>query len=275
MVSINLNFLIFCPIALGVLFLITIFSFVRQINQYQRAVLFTFGKFSKVLSPGWHIVLPIFQHIKIVDIRLMAVEVEGQETMTKDNVSVHINAVIYYKVIDPAKAVIEVQNVDWAVSQLAQTTMRNVVGSFLLDEVLSQRKMISEQIEKIVEHTSSKWGVHIETVDIKDVQLPEGLKRTMAKVAEADREKRAAIIVSEGEAIASSNLAKAASILAKAPGALHLRTLTSINDISSDESNTVVFMIPVEVLKAFEGISNLMRARAEKEEERKVGSTLK
>jgi regulator of protease activity HflC (stomatin/prohibitin superfamily) len=247
-----------CFVAIAIVLLSVITSSLKQINQYQRGVLFIFGKFSKVLGPGWHFIVPIISKLVMVDIRLIAVEVEGQETMTKDNVSVHINAVIYYRVIDPAKAVIEVQNIDWAVNQLAQTTMRNVIGSFVLDEVLSQRKTISEQIEKIVEHTSTKWGVHIENLDIKDVQLPEGLKRTMAKVAEADREKRAAIIMSEGEVVAASNLSKAASILSSAPGALHLRTLSSINDLSSDESNTVIFMVPVEALRALEGFNKLL-----------------
>lgn len=256
------SFLLSCLGIGGFIFIILLFSTIKQINQYQAGVLFRMGKFSKVLKPGWHVILPIFFQIKMVDLRLMTVEVEGQDTMTKDNVSVHINAVIYYKVVDPAKAVIEIQDVDWAVNQLAQTTMRNVVGSFILDEVLSQRDQISKQIEKIVEHTTTKWGVHIETVDLKDVQLPEGLKRTMAKVAEADRERRANILKSEGEAVAAKNLAKAAEIMNKSPGALHIRTLNSMNDISSDQSNTIVFAVPFEVLRAIDGMSDYFKSKS-------------
>lgn len=247
--------LITCAIILGFIMLFMIIGSIKQINQYQAGIVFTQGRFTKTLGPGWHIIVPIFQHIRVVDLRLMTVEVEGQDTMTKDNVSVHITAVIYYKIVDPAKAVIEVQDVDWAVNQLAQTTMRNVVGSFLLDDVLSKRQDISDQIEKVVEHTTNGWGVHIQIVDLKDVMLPEGLKRTMAKVAEADRERRANILMSEGEVVAAGNLAKAAETMAGHPGALHIRTLNSINDISSDQSNTVVFMLPMEMLKALEGFA--------------------
>lgn len=238
----------------GFILLILILSAIRQINQYQAGVLFIMGRFKKVLGPGWHVIIPIFQSLKTVDMRIMTVEVEGQDTMTKDNVSVHINAVIYYKVVDPAKAIIEVQDVDWAVNQLAQTAMRNVVGATMLDDVLGNRTEVSEKIEANVEHTTTKWGVHIETVDVKDVALPEGLKRTMAKVAEADRERRANILMSEGEAIAAENLAKAADSMADHPGALHIRTLNSLNDISSDQSNTIVFAVPLEVMRAIEGI---------------------
>jgi len=247
--------LIACGIIFGVIILFMLVGAVKQINQYQAGIVFTQGRYSRTLGPGWHIIVPIFQHMRIVDLRIMTVEVEGQDTMTKDNVSVHINAVIYYKVVDPAKAVIEIQDVDWAVNQLAQTTMRNVVGSFILDDVLSKRQDISDKIETIVEHTTAQWGVHIQMVDLKDVQLPEGLKRTMAKVAEADRERRANILMSEGEVVAAGNLAKAADTMSGHPGALHIRTLNSINDISSDASNTVVFMVPMEALKALEGFA--------------------
>lgn len=234
---------------------ILILSFLRQINQYERGVMFTMGRYSGTKNPGWRLVVPIFQGMRKVDMRLKAVDVPNQEAITKDNVSCQINAVIYYKVIDASKAIIGVENFYYAVSQLAQTTMRNVVGSVTLDELLSQRDAVSDKIEAIVDKASENWGINAESVDLKDIVLPESMKRTMAKQAEAEREKRAVIINSEGEVLASENIAKAANMLAAAPGALHLRTLNSINDISSDQSNTVVFAVPLEVLRAFEGLA--------------------
>jgi len=236
-------------------FVILILSFLRQINQYERGVMFTMGRYSGTKNPGWRIVVPIFQQMRKVDMRLKAVDVPNQEAITKDNVSCQINAVIYYKVIDASKAVIQVENFYYAVSQLAQTTMRNVVGSVTLDELLSQRDAVSNKIEEIVDKASENWGINAESVDLKDIMLPETMKRTMAKQAEAEREKRAVIINSEGEVLAAENISKAAQMLSASPGALHLRTLNSINDISSDQSNTIVFAVPLEVLRAFEGLN--------------------
>lgn len=226
---------------------------IRQIKEYERGIKYTFGKFSKIMNPGWNIVIPIIQSYEKVDIRTKAVDVPEQEAITKDNVSVRINAVIYYKIFDAAKSVIEVQNCFYAVSQLAQTTMRNVVGSVTLDELLSEREKLSDQICKIIDAATDPWGVKVENVELKDISLPEEMKRVLAKAAEAEREKLAVITKAEGEVEASENLAKAANTMASVPGALHLRTLATINDISSDQSNTIVFAIPLEVLRAFEG----------------------
>ncbi|MDL1953053.1 slipin family protein [Candidatus Uhrbacteria bacterium UHB] len=225
---------------------------IRQVNQYQRGVMLTLGKFTGVKGPGWRLVFPIFQSMRRIDIRTKAVDVPDQEAITKDNVSCRINAVIYYRVTDAAKAVLEVENFWMAVSQLAQTTMRNVVGQLMLDELLSQRDEASTRIREIIEKDALAWGLEILNVELKDIQLPEDMKRTIAKQAEAERERRAVIINSEGEVAAAENLRKAAEILASSSGALHLRTLNSINDISSDQSNTVVFAVPLEVLRAFE-----------------------
>jgi len=225
---------------------------IRQINQYERGVRFTLGKFSALVGPGWRLVVPVFQSMKKVDIRTKAVEVPYQDAITKDNVSCKINAVIYYRISEAAKSVIEVENVWNAVSQLAQTTMRNIAGELSLDELLSERDQASARIkELIVTHTTS-WGVEVLGVELKDIALPEEMKRTIGKQAEAEREKRAVIISSEGEVIAADNLRKAAEILAVSPGALHLRTLNTINDVSSDVSNTIVFALPLEILRAFE-----------------------
>ncbi len=230
----------------------------KQINEYERGVVYTMGKFSGLIGPGWKVVIPVFQTFKKVDIRTKAVDVPKQETITKDNVSCKMNAVIYYKVTDAGKAVNEVENVFWAVSQLAQTTMRRVAGEATLDELLSNREKIATEILKSIDVTTDAWGIDVEAVELKDIELPETMVRTMAKQAEAEREKRATIINSEGEVLAAKNLSEAATTMAKTPGALHLRTLNSINDISSDQSNTVIFAVPMEVLRAVEGMGQMM-----------------
>ena len=230
---------------------------IKQINEYERGILFSCGKFKKILKPGWNIVLPIINSVSKVDIRTKAVDVPEQDAITKDNVSIRINAVIYYKVFDAAKAIIAVERFQYAVSQLAQTTMRNVVGAVSLDELLVERDKISEEICKIIDEATDPWGIKVENVELKDVKLPEEMQRVIAKVAEAEREKQAVITKSTGEKEAAENLAEAANIMASSPGALHLRTLATINDVSSDQSNTIIFAIPIEVLNAF-GKENLV-----------------
>lgn len=207
------------------------------------------------MEPGWRLVFPIVQSYQKVDIRTKAVDVPDQEAITKDNVSTRISAVIYYKVTDASKAVLEVEDFFFAVHQLAQTTMRNVVGEVELNDLLANRDKIAQRIRDIVAETTGSWGLEVLSVELKDIILPEDMKRTMAKQAEAEREKKATIINSEGEVIAAQNLAKAANIMADSPGALHLRTLNSINDISSDKSNTIVFATPIEVLRALENFN--------------------
>lgn len=234
---------------------IFILSCIRQVDQYERGVIFTMGKYSKMWEPGWHLLVPVFQRLMKVDVRVKAVDVPDQEAITKDNIPIHINAVLYYRVNDAAKAVIEVEDYFNAVSQMAQTTMRNAVGEVKLNELLAEKKQVSENIKNQVDHVSEGWGIDIQSVELKDIVLPESLKRTIAKVAEAEREKQAVIISSEGELAASENVSKAAAMLAASPGALHLRTLQSINDLSSDQSNTTVWMVPVEALRALEGLA--------------------
>ena len=228
---------------------------IKQITEYQRGVLFAFGKFKKILGPGWHIIWPIVYSIKKVDIRTKTVDVPEQEAITRDNVSIKINAVLYYKIFDASKAVIAVENFNYAVSQLAQTTMRNIVGSVSLDELLTEREKLSDEICNIVDKATDPWGIKVENVELKDVALPEEMKRVIAKVAEAEREKQAVITKAAGEVEASNNLAEAAKIMGSTPGALHLRTLATLNDLSSDQSNTVIFAIPIEALEALQGIS--------------------
>lgn len=254
-------------VGLIIIIVIILLASIKQVNEYERGIKFTLGKYSKTMNPGWNLVFPIFQSFKKVDIRTKAVDVPEQDAITKDNVSVRINAVIYYKVFDASKAVLEVENFYFAVGQLAQTTMRNAVGSVSLDELLSEREKISEEICKVIDKATDPWGIKVENVELKDVSLPEEMKRVIARVAEAEREKEAVITKAKGEVEASNNLAKAAEIMATTPGAMHLRTLSTLTDLSSDQSNTIIFALPVEVLRSFEGKSineNMIKEVVEK-----------
>lgn len=246
--SLHMEFLVYLP---GLIVLLVVI--LKQINQYERGVRFTMGRYSGIMEPGWRIVIPVFQSFQKVDMRTKAVDVPDQNAITRDNVPVKVNAVIYYKVASAEKAIIEVEDFRYAISQYAQTTMRNIVGSVTLDELLSNRDEIADRIREIVDKETDAWGLKVQNVELKDVSLPDSMERTIAKQAEAEREKRAVIINSEGEVAAAQNVAQAAQMLAAIPGALHLRTLQSINDISSDQSNTVVFTVPLEILKALEG----------------------
>ena len=237
---------------LGFILFIILIS-IRQISEYERGIKFRFGKFKKIMKPGWNLVLPIIESYKKVDIRTKAVDVPEQDAITKDNVSIRINAVIYYKVFDASKAILAVERYQYAVGQLAQTTMRNAVGAVSLDELLSERDKISTEICNVIDEATDPWGIKVENVELKDVKLPEEMQRVIAKVAEAEREKEAVITKSRGEKEAADNLAKAAEVLSAAPGALHLRTLSTLNDLSSDQSNTIIFAVPIEVLRAFDG----------------------
>ena len=208
-------------VTLGLVIGIILLCSIRQISEYQRGILFRFGKFARIMNPGWNIVLPIIESFQKIDIR--------------------------------TKAVIAVEHYQYAVSQLAQTTMRNAVGAVTLDDLLSERDKISTEICDIIDKATDPWGIKVENVELKDIKLPEEMQRVIAKVAEAEREKLAVITKSKGEVEAAENLAKAAEEMSKTPGALHLRTLSTLNDLSSDQSNTIIFAVPVEVLRAFEG----------------------
>lgn len=236
-----------------ILIIIILLASIKQVNEYEKGVLFSFGKFTRILDAGWHVVLPIVQSFQKVDVRTRAVDVPEQEAITKDNVSIRINAVLYYKIFDASKSVLAVKDSWYAVSQLAQTTMRNAVGAVTLDELLGEREKISQQICSIIDEATDPWGIQVENVELKDIALPEEMKRVIAKVAEAEREKAAVITKAQGEVDAANNLAHAAEIMSSTPGALHLRTLATLNDLSSDQSNTIIFAVPLEVLRAFEG----------------------
>lgn len=233
--------------------IIFILSGLKIVKEYERGVKFTLGKYSGVMSPGLRIVIPVVQSWQRVDMRVKVIDVPHQESITKDNITVGINAVLYYRVDDAKKVILEVERFNYAISQLAQTTMRSAVGEVELDELLSKREEISERIRNVIDKETDPWGIKVSSVELKDITLAEEMKRVIGKQAEAEREKRAVIIKAEGEVVAANNMAKAATTLAKADGALHLRTLQTINDLSSDQSNTVIFGVPLEILRAFEG----------------------
>lgn len=240
-------------IVLGVALALAIIL-IRQVDQYERGVMLTLGRLSGTKQPGWRIVVPVFQRMIKVDMRISVIDVPDQDAITRDNISVNVNAVVYYRVKNAEMAVLEIQDFRYAISQLAQTTMRDVVGEMELDELLANREQVSQKIREIVDKASDPWGITVTSVELKHVELPIDMKRTISKQAEAERERRAVIIKAEGEVIAAHNIATAAQTLAGSPGALHLRTLQTINDVSSDQSNTVVLAVPLEVLRAIERV---------------------
>jgi regulator of protease activity HflC (stomatin/prohibitin superfamily) len=250
------SMLIYLLLVLGALAAGAVARTFKIVNEYERGVKFTFGKFEAVMPPGIRTVIPIVQSWERVDMRVKAVDVPQQESITRDNVTVSINAVIYYKVRDAKKAIIEVEEYMYAVQQLAQTTMRNVVGEVDLDALLAEREQISKQIREVIDQATDPWGIEVQSVELKDIILAEDMKRVIARQAEAERERRAVTIQAEGELEAAKNMADAARQLSEADGALHLRTLQTLNSLSSDESNTVVFAIPVEALRALKGMAS-------------------
>jgi regulator of protease activity HflC (stomatin/prohibitin superfamily) len=242
----------FLPIVAIVGFFLIIAG-IRIIYQYERGIVFTLGKYAGTRGPGLNIVIPVFQTMQKVDTRIKTIDIPKQEVMTKDNVPVMVNAVVYFKVDKPEAAVLEIEDYTYAVAQYAQTALRDVVGNSGLDFVLTEREKVADSIQTIVDKETESWGVDITAIKIQDIELPADMKRAMARQAEAEREKRGMIIMSEGELAASANLAEAAKKLSQTAGALHLRTLQTITDVSADEGNTVIFVTPIELLRAIEG----------------------
>ena len=236
--------------------IIILLASIKIVTEYERGLRFTLGKYSGRMGPGLNIVIPLLQSYRKIDIRIKTVDIPKQEVMTKDNVPVRVNAVVYFSVSNTEKAILNIQDYTYAVAQYAQTALRDIIGNKSLDEVLSQRDEIANEIEVIVDKETDQWGLNVTGIKMQDVELPENLKRTMAKQAEAERERRGVVIKALGEVEAATNLAKAAKTLTDSPGALHLRTLNTLNDLSSDQSNTVIFALPIEILKAFESIHN-------------------
>jgi regulator of protease activity HflC (stomatin/prohibitin superfamily) len=233
-----------------------ILSGLKVVNQYERAVVLTLGKFTGIKQPGLRIVIPIFQRILRVDIRSTPIDVPKQEIITKDNVTAGVDAVVYFRVLDAPKAVLETTNYVYATSQFAQAALRDITGNFELDELLQKREEISEKIKEIVDAQTSQWGIDVENVKIQNIELPTDMKRAMAKQAEAEREKRSNIINADGERAAAETLAAAAAIISATPGALNLRTLNTLERISTEPSQKTTFLFPIELLDAIAGRSH-------------------
>lgn len=233
---------------------IFILSGLKVVNQYERGVVLTLGRFTGLRNPGLRIVIPIFQRIIRVDIRSMPIDVPKQEIITKDNVTAGVDAIVYIRVIDAPKAVLETTNYVYATSQFAQAALRDITGNFELDELLSKREEISQKIKEIVDSQTDQWGVDVEAVKIQNIELPTDMKRAMAKQAEAERERRSNIINAEGEKAAAKTLSEAAEIIASTPGALKLRTLNTIERISTEPSQKTTMLFPVELIDAIRDI---------------------
>jgi regulator of protease activity HflC (stomatin/prohibitin superfamily) len=240
-----------------VLLVIIVLAGVRIVNQYERGVVLRLGKLRpNIKEPGLRVIIPFVDQMRKISIRIVTLPVDSQQVITKDNVSIDVAAVAYYQVNDPIKSVVEIENVISATYQIAQTTVRNIVGQSSLDEVLSQTAAINDKIKKILDVATTKWGIYVSTVELKDIKLPDSMQRAMAKQAEAEREKRAKIIAAEGEALSAKKLGEAADVIAAHPIALQLRNLQTLTEISSEKNSTVIF--PAQFMSTVEDVQNFL-----------------
>ncbi len=240
-------------IAVVVLIAVLVFSAINVLNEYERAVVFTLGRFTGIKGPGVVLIFPMVQRMRKVDLRVIVLSVPKQDVITRDNVSVKVNAVVYFRVVDPGKAIIQVANAFDATSQVAQTTLRSVVGQHEMDDLLSQREKLNVDLQRILDQSTEAWGIKVSTVEIKDVDLDETMIRAMAKQAEAERTRRAKIINAEGEKQAAQTLVEAAQALAMAPSALQLRYLQTLADIAHERTQLLVFPLPLDLIKPLLG----------------------
>ncbi len=236
-------------IGLAIVILLFLFSSIKIVREYERGVIFRLGRLVGARGPGLFFVIPIIENMTIVDLRTVTYDVPSQEVVTKDNVTVRVNAVVYYRVVDPTKAVTEVFDYRYATAQIAQTTLRSIIGQAELDEVLSEREKLNMKLQQIIDEATNPWGIKVTAVEIKDVELPEEMRRVMAMQAEAERERRSKIIRAEGEYQAAIKLKEAAEILAQSRGALMLRYLQTLNEIATEPNTTIILPIPVEFLE--------------------------
>ena len=242
---------LFTPIAIVVLIIFFLSAALRILNEYERGVIFRLGRVINAKGPGLIILIPIVDKIVKVSLRLVAMDVDPQDVITRDNVSVKVNAVIYFRVIDPIKAIIEVENYAYAMSQLAQTTLRSVCGQAELDELLSEREKINTHLQEILDMHTDPWGIKVATVELKHIDLPQEMQRAMARQAEAERERRAKVINAEGEFQAAAKLAEASGIIERHPTALQLRYLQTMNEMATESNSTTIFPIPIELFRPF------------------------
>lgn len=241
-------------------FISIITSAIRIVNEYERAVVFRLGRLVGAKGPGLILLIPFIDTMRKVDIRVITMDVPAQEVITKDNVTIKVNAVVYFKVFDPCKSVVNVLDFIRATSQIAQTTLRSILGQVELDEVLSHREKINQELQHIIDEQTEPWGIKVSTVEVKDVELPQSMQRAMAKQAEAEREKRAKIIHASGEFEASKQLAQAASIIGSEPATLQLRFLQTLTEIAVEKNSTILFPVPIDIFEPFRAIAQNMKA---------------
>ena len=229
---------------------------VRIIQQYETGVVFQLGRYSRTLLPGLNFIIPLIEEARVVDMRVLTIDIPKQQAITKDNVPVSINGVVYFQVVDAQTAVIKVQSYMYAVSQYAQAALRDVVGGMTFDDLLAERQKIGDEIESIIQKQAGNWGLNVSAIKILDVDVPEELKKMMARQASAEREKRATITKAEGDKLAAVNLAAAAQTMAESPGAMQLRTLQTIDGLGPTPSNTVVLAVPIDILESFRALTS-------------------
>lgn len=243
----------------GVILLFLVFSAVRVVQEYERGVIFRLGRFVGARGPGLFFIVPFIDRMVKVDLRTITLDVPSQEGITRDNVTLKVNAVVYFRVLDPGKAIIQVEDFRRATWLIAQTTLRNVIGQSDLDDLLAHREKVNEQLQRIIDEQTEPWGIKVSIVEVKDVELPQTMQRAMAKQAEAEREKRAKIIHAEGEFEASKQLAEAAEVIGSQAATLQLRYLQTLTEIAVEKNSTIIFPVPVDMFSAF---SDLVRANA-------------
>ena len=262
---------IFSGVGIALLFMIIILiSAIKIVQEYERGVIFRLGRLQGAKGPGLFFIIPIVDRMTKVDLRVVTLDIPTQEAITRDNVTVSVNAVAYYRVIEPCDAIVNVEDYNRATWQIAQTSLRSVLGQSDLDELLIHRERINHKIQQIVDEATEPWGIKVSIVEVKDVELPATMKRAMARQAEAEREKRAKIIHAEGEYGAAQQLQEAANVISQAPGALQLRYLSTLTEIAVEKNSTIIFPVPIEFLDAFAGLTDRMRqqqAQAEPDQE--------
>ncbi|MDH3240364.1 MAG: slipin family protein [Alphaproteobacteria bacterium] len=241
------------PVAIGIVVVVLLAASVRILREYERGVVFTLGRFWKVKGPGLIIIVPVIQQMVRVGLRTNVLDVPEQDVISRDNVSVKVNAVVYYRVVDPQRAIIEVEDYQFATSQLAQTTLRSVLGQHELDEMLAERERLNADIQRILDEETDAWGIKVSNVELKHVDLDESMIRAIAQQAEAERARRARVINAEGELQASQKMLEAAEVLSRCPGAMQLRYLSSVQQIAGERSNTILFPLPIDFLRGFMG----------------------
>jgi len=243
--------LIPCLIFIGIVVFILLISSIKVVQEYERGVIFRLGRFVGAKGPGLFFIVPFIDKMMKVDLRTVTLDVPTQEAISRDNVTLKVNAVVYFRVMDPGKAIIQVEDYRRATWQIAQTTLRNVIGQSELDELLAHREKINEELQQIIDEQTEPWGIKVSLVEVKDVELPSTMQRAMARQAEAEREKRAKIIHASGEFEASKTLSESANIIGRQPATLQLRYLQTLTEISAEKNSTIIFPLPIDTISAF------------------------